>query len=91
MNARDFAYWRKSCIFVTANPPPYLPRGDSEPPSATLPETYTIRRPVIYRPVLGTYTFRPLKHIPFASHWYTYGTERGASIARQAKKRSLAC
>ena len=76
MNARDFAYWRKSCIFVTANPPPYLPRGDAEPPSAILPETYT---------------FRPLKHISFAPRWYTYGTARGASIARQAKKRSLAC
>jgi hypothetical protein len=34
---------------------------------------------------------RPLKHIPFAAQWYTYGTARGASIARQAKKRSLTC
>jgi len=34
---------------------------------------------------------RPLKHIPFAAQWYTYGTMRGASIARQAKKRSLTC
>ena len=48
MNARDFAYWRKSCIFVTANPPPYLPRGDAEPPPAILPETYTVRSPLVY-------------------------------------------
>ena len=91
MNARDFAYWRKSCIFVTANPPPYLPRGDAEPLPAILPETYTFRRLIIYRPALETYTFRPLKHIPFTAQWYTYGTMSGASIARQAKKRSLAC
>jgi hypothetical protein len=30
-------------------------------------------------------SFRPLKHIPFAAQWYTYGTMSGASIARQAK------
>ena len=91
MNAQNFAYWRKSCIFVTANPPPCLLRGDAEPPPAILPETYTLRRPVIYRTAPETHTFRPLKHIPFAHRWYTSCTARGASIARQAKKRSLAC